>query len=68
MAAKKSLFIYDDTSSTEINTVNLTDDSVQLISSALSSAWMLGNKTVKSSIINFLESADGEQFYLVDLD
>lgn len=68
MADKKSLFIYSDSSNSQINTVNLTDDSVSLISSGLTSMYAKGNSVVKSDVLNFLDSADGEKFFLLDLD
>lgn len=70
MADKKSLFVFDgsNTANQEINTINLTDDSITLICSGLSAMYGKAEPWMKSQIINFLESADGEKFYLLDLD
>lgn len=66
MADKKTLFIFPESSGSSVNNINLTDDSLELISSALTSLYVGGNATVKSYVIDFLESSDGQNFGLID--
>ena len=67
MTAVKSLYVDENsTGEQDISTVHLTDDSISLLSYGLTHMYNSGNTVDKNNIINFLESADGEKFFLFD--